>query len=151
MTRKYAASTDVVPERSVEEIRKYAQRRGAEEFTFAMGSRGGVVRFFIGGRPVQFVAEFPTDVDGTKFRNKREVAEQEYARRWRVVLLKIKTAFEVWQEGEESTVEEAFLAHLMLPDGTTVGQRAIEQLDGIYEGRRPSLDLVQAALPRGDD
>lgn len=135
--RRYAENTKVEPEQSVAEIRKYAELRGATNFTFAMGDQGGAIRFVIGTRWVQFTAERPeAGPEGM----------QEYRRRWRAVLLKVKAAFEVYADGADTSVEEAFMAHLMLPDGRTVGDHVVADLDRVYAGEIGSMDLFRPAL-----
>lgn len=148
MGRRYAEGTNVTPENSLSEIKKYAELRGAEDFVSLMGPRQGMVRFHLRDSddgpvyPVQFSAEFPTDPDLTI-----KQAEQEYARRWRVVLLKVKAAFEQWNEGEESTVTEAFMPHLMLPGGGTVGDAVTSQYEQVARGQADRIDLMPALGP----
>lgn len=137
MTRRYAENTKVEPEQSVAEIRKYAELRGAAGFTFAMGDQGGAIRFMVENRWVQFSVE--RDEAGPD-------GMQEYRRRWRVVLLKVKTAFEVLRDGGDTTVEEAFMPYLMLPDGRTVGDHVTESIPRIYAGELGPMDLFRPAL-----
>lgn len=137
-TRRYAEQTKVEPERSIEEIRTYAERRGAEHTTFAMGSHGGMIRFVVHGRWVQFSVLRDEDMDA-----------QEYRRKWRVVLLKVKTAFEVLADGEDTTVTEAFMPYLMLPDGSTVGEQVVERMEAVYAGEVDGADLFRPALTAG--
>lgn len=136
--RRYAEGTKVEPESSVAEIRTYAERRGADRFTFAMGDTGGAIRFVVHERWVQFTVDRDVDVD-----------HQEYRRRWRVVLLKVKTAFEVLADGVDTSVDEAFMPYLMLPDGSTVGQRVAEDMPRIYAGELDGMDLFRPALTAG--
>lgn len=139
--RRYAQNTKVEPEASVAEIRKYVSLRGASGFTHVMGEEGGAIRFQLEDRWVQFHAEQPSDRD-----------EQEWRRRWRVILLKVKTAFEVWQEGaNDTTVDEAFLPYILLPDGRTFGQHAAASLPSIYAGEQTpgDLDFLRPALGSG--
>lgn len=138
MTRRYAENTKVEPEQSVAEIRGYAERRGADGFTFAMGDAGGMIRFRLAERWVQFSVHRDVDVE-----------HQEYRRRWRVVLLKVKTAFEVLGDGADTTVDEAFMPYLMLPDGSTVGDRVTEDMPRIYAGELQATDLFRPALTAG--
>lgn len=127
-TRRYAEGTDVDVSKSVEDLKRLAERYDASEFTYAIGPRGGSAMFRLEGVPLRYDVQFPTDDDLTV-----KQAEQEWRRRWRVVLLRAKGQFEAITDGELS-VERAFLAEVMLPDGTTVGERieatGIEGLEG---------------------
>lgn len=114
--RRYAENTKVPPERSIEELRRLASRYEAEEFTYAMSPRGGSAMFVLGGIPIRYDVPFPTDLDTVT------AAEQEYARLWRVVCLRAKGQFEALDAGDSPT--RAFLAQLMLEDGSTLGDRA---------------------------
>lgn len=136
--KRYAEGTKVEPEASIAEIRKYAELRGAANFTYAMGNAGGVIRFRLGGRWMQFTVALDDDTD-----------RREHMRLWRVVLLKVKSAFEVYAAGEDTTVEEAFMPYLMLPDGTTVGDRVAEDIPRMYAGEIESMDLFRPALAAG--
>jgi hypothetical protein len=52
----------------------------------------------------------------------------EMRRRWRSLALAIKAKLEVVASGI-ATFDEEFMAHLVLPDGTTVGDRVTTELD----------------------
>lgn len=61
--------------------------------------------------------------------------------RWRALLLTIKAKREAVESGIE-TVEQAFLAHIMLPDGRTLSEWAEPTLRLAYEtGEMPSDPL----------
>lgn len=113
---RYAEGTTVAVEKSVEDLRRLATRYGADEFTYAMSPHGGVVMFKLQGYPLRYDVTFPTDEDTVKR------AEAEWRRRWRVVLLRAKGQFEAIEDGDTS-VPQAFMAQLMMEDGTTLGTR----------------------------
>lgn len=131
---RYAEGTTVAVEKSVEDLRRLAERYGAEEFTYAISPRQGAVMFQLDGVPLRYDVAFPTDSSLSV-----KQAEAEWRRRWRVVLLRAKGQFEAHLDGDES-VTRAFLSNVMLPDGSTVGD-AVENygLDAFDGGFLPAL------------
>jgi len=72
--------------------------------------------------------------------------------RWRAVALYIKATLEAVASGIVS-LEQALLAHALLPDGTTVGQWAEPQIAESYrQGRMPPQlpGFAPPALPAPD-
>lgn len=65
---------------------------------------------------------------------------EQFAREaWRRLLLITKAQLEIVADGSRS-LEEVFLAHILLPDGGTVGDRLKEQLEESYQhGTMPKL------------
>lgn len=148
----YAETTDVSPEKTRVEIERVLTRYGADSFMYAMEpGRAGVV-FQLDRRRVQFVITIPP---ASEFRyhpprkneyGRRERTElqrdkawaQELRRRWRALYLVIKAKLESVESGIES-LDEAFLAQLVLPSGTTFGEWATPQLERVYEGGMPPM------------
>lgn len=65
--------------------------------------------------------------------------EQAVRQRWRALALMVKAKLEA-VEAEIATFEEEFLAHIVLPDGSTVGQTMIPQVAVAYEtGQMPKM------------
>jgi hypothetical protein len=65
--------------------------------------------------------------------------EQACRQRWRALALVVKAKLEAVECGI-STFEEEFLAWMMLPDGSTVGDRMLPQLETAYRtGQMPPL------------
>jgi len=62
-----------------------------------------------------------------------EAIEQAVRQRWRALALVIKAKLEAVDAGV-TTVEEEFLAHIMLPDGSTVSEWVAPQLKQVYAG-----------------
>src|SRR6185437_13211207 len=60
--------------------------------------------------------------------------------KWRALLLAIKSKLESVSSGIESC-EEAFLAHVVMPDGITVGQHARPRIESAYKGA-PMMALL---------
>lgn len=71
--------------------------------------------------------------------------EKAQRQRWRALALVIKAKLEAVQSGI-AEFEAEFLAHIVLPDGSTVGDFVRPEVQRAYEtGKMPPL-----ALPRGD-
>jgi hypothetical protein len=73
----------------------------------------------------------------------RDAQEREYEyavrQRWAALSLWIKAQLEAIESGIV-TVEEVFLSHIVLPDGSTVGEWAHPQLSAVYgRGEMPAL------------
>lgn len=126
---KYAARTTVPVSASVAEVEGLIARFGAQRFTYSWDQDQDVVAFEANGHPVKIAIPRPPE-------------EQERRRKWRVMVLAIK-ALLVAVEEEVLTFEDAFLAHLILDSGHTIG-----------EAMRPRLAVSQRgrvlSLPEGD-
>jgi len=154
---RYAERTEVPSSRSRDEIERTLTRYGATAFAYgwdsAMTPPSATVMFQIktrtGLRRVLFRLPMPD-------RRSREftytatgrirapgVAEEEYDRatrqRWRALALVIKAKLEAVAAGI-TTVEDEFLAHIALPNGSTVGEWVGPQLEMAYSaGQMPAL------------
>lgn len=154
MTR-YAEGTAVSPEKSQAEIQQLLKRYGASGFAFGWEAGRALVGFTVQGRAVRFLLDLPTDPGGfaRTARGQHRTQPQRIAaldaevrRLWRSLALAIKAKLEVVSSGI-ATFEEEFLAHLVLPDGTTVGDRVVQELDEAYARGIAPPSLL--ALPPG--
>jgi hypothetical protein len=151
MTRRYAEGTTVSAEKSKLEIEQILTRYGAT--SFASGWQGGVavIAFEAKGRRIKFTLPLPDAKDkgvthkrndgwnGPTETEKKERVEQETRRRWRALALAIKAKLEVVESGI-ATFEQEFMAHVVLPNGATVGEWMEPQLDSVYRsGHMPPL------------
>jgi hypothetical protein len=69
----------------------------------------------------------------------QEEVEKETRRRWRCLVITIKSKLECVENGI-ATFEQEFLAHIVLPGGRTMGQVAIPQIETSYkENKLPPL------------
>lgn len=151
MTR-YASQTTVSQEKSRAEIEATLQRYGATSFLYATNPENAVVGFIIGGRQVRFTLPMPDPKDRAFTHHSRGMRtanaaygawEQAGRQRWRALALVIKAKLEAVSAGI-TTIEDEFLAHTVLPDGSTVGQWAAPQLAIAYEsGAMPSTLLLE--------
>ena len=145
MTR-YAENTTVPSDRSRGEIERTLTRYGAESFMYGWDAKGAVVGFVAKGRQVRFTLPMP-DKQAREFthtparQTKRtpvqteEAYEQAVKQRWRALALVIKAKLEA-VEAEIVTFEQEFGMHMMLPNGQTVGQFVLPQIDLAYEANK---------------
>jgi len=149
MTR-YAADTSVSVEKSRAEIESTLARYGATHFGYLSSPEGADVAFQCKGRRVRFHIPLPdrnarafTHTPGRGLRRSTDEQlrewEQACRQRWRALALVIKAKLEAVECGITS-FESEFLAHIVLPDGETVGQWIAPQLAAAYStGRMPPM------------
>lgn len=145
----YAAGTEVSVERSRAEIEKMINRYGATSTAFMTSVDRAMIAFEADGRRVVFElplphqSEFALDGRG-KDRTPdrlREAWEQGCRSRWRSLALVIKAKLEAVASGI-TTFEDEFLAHIMMPDGITVGNKIKPAIAAWYASGK-----VQPLLP----
>jgi len=153
---RYAENTSVAAEKSRMEIESTLRRYGADEFAYMTNKTQATVAFIAEGRRVKFVLAMP-DPTSREFthtperRNARSPQQAEAAweqatrQRWRALALVIKAKLEAVEAGITEFQDE-FLAHIMLPDGSTVGERMVAHLDELYAGQ--PLALMPASTDR---
>lgn len=153
MTR-YAAETSVSTETSRAEIERTLRRYKADAFGYMSEANRAVIAFRLNGRHIKFVLPMPdpkakeftlTPTTG-KLRSAdaaERAWEQACRQRWRALALVIKAKLEAVAAGI-TTVEDEFLAHTVLPDGSTVGEWARPQLALAYEkGAMPKSLMLE--------
>jgi hypothetical protein len=155
---RYAEGTTVAPEKSEMEIKALLRKHGAEQVLSGTDEKSGrvMIAFVMKGRQIRVKVTLPT-VDDEQFmkrwrwdRSARVKArEAEVRRLWRALLLTIKARFEVVESGIE-TFESAWLAHIVMPNGSTVADVAIPALEAMYLTKRmPDMFLGVNQLPSG--
>jgi hypothetical protein len=140
----FAAKTKVSQERSQEEIRRVVKKYGAKSFGSFEDGNKAVVLFETQDRRVRFTLILPRFEDDRFTYDRRgriripsqsDVLWQQACRqRWRALLLAIKAKLESVEAGIES-FDEAFLSHIVLPDGETFGPRALDAISIAYSGK----------------
>lgn len=136
-SRRFAEDTDVSVDRSAAEVKKRLRAAGADTVAIYEAAERSAVAFTAAGRMYRITVPIKLDV-----RN----AAQEERRAWRLLLLLVKSKLEAVREGA-TTIEREFLADMLLGDGSTVHQRAAEEIRLAYEsGEVPRLLL---SGPRG--
>jgi hypothetical protein len=128
MTRRrvYAADTKTPVAQTRVEIESTLTRFGATAFAFASHKNGATVMFECAGRRVRF--ELPLTADTTETKTARLHRE-----RWRALFMCIKSKLVAVESSIES-FEEAFMSHVVMPDGMTVGDRIRPQIEAQYKG-----------------
>lgn len=163
---RYAANTSVSTDKSLAEIMATVQRYGATGFMTGWEEEGdtrkAMVQFKASGRYVRFLLPLPSpnDPEFKRTPKKRQwrspeaahaAWEQACRQRWRALALAIKAKLEA-VEAEITTFEEEFLSHIVLPDGSTVGQRVIPSVENAYltGTMRPLLPEWQGDTVEGE-
>lgn len=149
MTARYAEGTTVSPERSQAEISETLRRYGAAGFAYGWEDQRAMIAFRAHGRQVRFLLDLPHPDDPAFGKTptglsrttdaKARAYEAEVRRRWRALTLAIKAKLEAVATGI-TTFEDEFLAHIVLPDGTTVSDHVHAQIEAAWSsGQVPRL------------
>ncbi len=153
---KYAENTSVPVERSKAEIDRMLARYGATEFMTGWDQSRAVVGFKMAARLVRFLLPLPSRTDAqftttTDRWNRVKVRapeaahaswEQACRQRWRALALVIKAKLEAVETGI-TTFEDEFMAHIVLPDGRTVGEHIRPKIEAAYtDPSRPMPGLL---------
>lgn len=133
---RYAERTRVPENQSKAEIEAAVARYGADKFGLVIEPGRAIVMFEAKNRRVRFLLPLPEGA-GDKI-------AQERRQRWRALLLCIKAKLESVASRIE-TFEQAFFAHIVMPDGKTVYETAAPRIAEIYES-----GTMQPLLPAPD-
>lgn len=133
----FAEGTTVPPSKTRGDIESLVSKYGATRFAFGYMEDRAAINFVANGRLVRFTVPLPTKEDKrVRARALRlsksnwriddaklsiAIAEEE-RRRWRCLLLAIKSKFTTVESGIES-FEEAFLANIVTTDNLTIYER----------------------------
>lgn len=152
---RYAERTEVTSEKSRAEIERTLRRYGANAFAYGWHGLQAHVMFEVADRRIRFVIPMPDPADAkftetpTGRERSQTAAEKEYEQavrqRWRALALVIKAKLEA-VDAHISTIEDEFLAHIMLPDGSTVGEQAIPRIRAVYATGQMA-ELLPGATP----
>jgi hypothetical protein len=139
----YARDTSVAVARTEGEIKAIIRRYGATSFASFETAAAAMIAFEMRGRRVVFKLPLPdrnskefTETPSGKWARSEKQAEQAWEQacrsKWRALLLCIKAKLESVEAGIE-TFEDAFLAHIQMPDGLTVGEHARPAISAAYQ------------------
>lgn len=141
----YAKKTTVGVGRSIEEVERTLKRYGATQFMSGRDDELGMamIGFKVNGisykiqMPIPDRSEYETDSRGyTRSDTAIEKDwDQEYRRRWRVIILLIKAKIEVVNIGI-STFEKEFMTNILLPGNQTVLDFIAPQLEKCIENNQ---------------
>ncbi len=165
MTTRYAAKTEVPADRSRAEIERILVRYGADKFQYGWDDELhlAAVSFRLGGRFMRILIPLPTrDSFRTTETGKARTSpaamtsayDQAVRQRWRAASLIIKAKLEAIEAGI-STLEQEFLANLLLPNNQTVGEWVGPQVEAVYSSGQmprslPGLPNPAHQLPTGE-
>jgi hypothetical protein len=130
---RFAARTSVGVDQTRTEIERTLSRYGATAFAYMTKAGRAIIAFEAQGRHIKITVPLPT---GTSEKEKQEARQ-----RWRALLLVIKAKLESVDTGIE-TLEEAFYANIVMPDGRTIYEWTHERVAIAYE-----TGEVQPLLP----
>ena len=150
----YAKKTTVSVEKTKAEIESLIAKYKADSFISGWQGDKATVMFRCRDLMIRFVLTMPNIAKfshgGRYGRQRRSPSAQEAEHNqacrsiWRSLLLCIKAKLESVESGIE-TFEEAFLAHVVLPNNETVGTWAKEAIPQAYaSGQMPQLALPAA-------
>lgn len=136
----YAAGTNVSPERSIAEIKKYLQTHGAMKFGTLEQEDSVAIAFHAHNRDIRFRVPFPplSDYRLTETNIVRapdaqhRFWEQGVRQRYRALLLVIKAKFESIESGVTS-FEQEFFPYVVMPGGQTIYEITSDQVAHILE------------------
>lgn len=155
----YAQNTSVSTDRSRAEIERTLQKYGADQFIYGWDSDKAMIAFRMSGKQIKFILPMP-DKDlfiktPTGKARTKEAAYKEWEQacraKWRSLSLVIKAKLEAVDSGI-TVFEDEFMANIILPNGTSVSQFMLPQIEESYKkGTMPSL-LPQPpkALAKGE-
>ena len=129
--RIYAEDTKVSAAQSRSQIETILRKAGASRIATMDEPMEAIGMFMLAGRLIRLRIEIPGDAN-----------EQKRWAIWRAVHLVVKAKIEAVAQGI-TTVEQEWLAHVVLPDGSTVGDWVEPQLQIAYDtGRMPTDPLL---------
>lgn len=147
---KYADGTSVPSSRSRDEIERTLSRYGATQFAYAWQEGRALIGFVLNEKQVRLVLPLP-DRTSREFthtperKTLRSPAQQEEAyeravrQKWRALALVVKAKLEAVESGI-SVFEREFFSDIVLPDGRTVGEYVLPQVEESYHsGIMPPL------------
>ena len=142
----YAKGTSVPAERSRAELERILANAKADQFASGWVQGKAVISFRLNNRMIRIEIPMPVlqppapnwkQIKGLYYQ--QDKVDQETRRRWRAVILYVKAKLES-VESQIVSFEDAFMSHIILPNGKTVGQNLIPQIKAAYEdGKMPPL------------
>ena len=158
MSGRYAADTKVSSESSRAEIERTLVRYGASAFAYGWDhdEARARIQFRIVGRFVRMTLPLPDYNDFWKTPERgltrseaaqKAAYEQAVRQRWRALALVVKAKLEAVDAGI-STIEREFLADVLLPDGTTLGEWSAPALEAAYASGRMPTNILALPAPR---
>lgn len=150
MKTRYAADTSVRPEKSRAQIEQLLRAHGATEYATGWDATHDRIQFKLRSLIVRFVLPRPDrkayakDARGW---NRTPAAvdralDQAERQRWRALYLVVRAKLEA-VEANISTLEQEFLAYVVMPNGLTIGDALVPQLISGFVPQLTSGESVQ--------
>jgi len=131
--RTYARRTRVPVDQSRLAIERLVVGHGATRFYSAQEEGRALIGFELADRRIQFAIQFPPK--SGRGRDPEQVKKEMF----RALLLSVKAKFVAIEAGVE-TLEQAFLAHVVMPNGQTVHEHLKGYLaEGYKVGKMPPM------------
>ena len=124
----YAAYTTVPVDRSRAAIEKVLKRYGATGFAYGSEIGRAMIGFQTKERRIRFLLPLVPPQ-----RSSQKQCEQFERSRWRALLLSITAKLEAVESGIE-TFDEAFMSHIVMPNGQTMAEHALPYVKEAYAG-----------------
>lgn len=134
--RVYAEDTKVSAVQSRGQIEAILRKAGASRIATMDEPLEAIGMFMLAGRLIRLRIEIPGDA-----------SEQKRWAIWRAIRLVVKAKIEAVAQGI-TTVEQEWLAHVVLPDGSTVGDWVEPQLQVAYDKGQMPTDTLMLEGPR---
>jgi len=136
---RYANTTSVSVDKSRDEIEKILIRYGADEFGYMRKKDYVIVGFKFINRNIRFVVPIPsheafetTETGRERSKSSANAAyEQAIKQRWRALALLIKAKLEA-VDSNIGHFEEEFLPYIVLPNGKTVAETILPNVEEMY-------------------
>ena len=135
--RPYADRTEVPVEKSKMQIERLLTEFKATSVMTGTSAIQSIVAFEMAERRVKFVLPLPSR---NEFKTQGQY-EQSVRTRWRALYLALRAKLEMSATGV-TTFEDEFLAHIVMPNGETVGQMVRPEIARSYQSGevRPLLE-----------
>ena len=139
--RRYAQDTVVTVEKSKAQIERLLMDFKATAFMSATNQMQAMIIFEMAERKIKFVVPLPQKAEFQRSRNPQAAMEQATRTRWRALYLALRAKLEMAVTGI-TTFENEFLAHIVMPDGQTVGEITRPRIAQAYSSGevRPLLE-----------
>lgn len=137
MIRRYAQETTVPVSKSKQDIEDLLRQHGASEFATGWDPTHSRMQFRLFDRAIRFTLPRPDANNGRFTHDKRgnrrtstaiaKMVDQADRQRWRAMYLVIRAKLEAVEAGI-SIFEQEFLAFVVMPDGMTIGDVLVPQI-----------------------
>jgi hypothetical protein len=144
-SKRYAADTEVSPEKSRAQLERLLKDHGAKEFHSGWDAERDIIEFGFQNLQIRFILKRPKRSDYYRSRSPQAAMEQADRQRWRALYLVVRAKLEAVESGL-AIIENEFLANIVTPTNQTIGeilqprlkagefdiQRALPPAPGVY-------------------